>query len=39
VDVLFVDNTGTFRFLIIWGLLKEGEEWKLDEQLSAQRAG
>jgi Domain of unknown function (DUF4352)/Excalibur calcium-binding domain len=39
VDVSFVDNTGTPRFLIVWGLLKEGEQWKLDEQISAQRVG
>jgi hypothetical protein len=37
VDVSFVDNTGTPRFLIVWGLVKEGGQWKLDEQLSAQR--
>jgi hypothetical protein len=32
-----MDNTGTPRFLIVWSLVKEGEQWKLDEQLSAQR--
>jgi hypothetical protein len=37
VDVSFVDNTGTPRFLIVWSLVKEGGQWKLDEQLSAQR--
>jgi hypothetical protein len=37
VDVSFVDNTGTPRFLIVWSLVKEGRQWKLDEQLSAQR--
>ena len=37
VDVSFVDNTGTPRFLIVWGLVKEGGQWKLDSQLSAQR--
>ncbi len=37
VDVSFVDNTGTPRFLIVWGLVKEGGAWKLDSQLSAQR--
>jgi Domain of unknown function (DUF4352) len=36
VDVSFVDNTGTPRFVIMWGLMKEGGEWKLDEQISAQ---
>jgi hypothetical protein len=39
VDVSFVDNTGTPRFLIVWSLVKEGGQWKLDEQLSAQRIG
>jgi hypothetical protein len=36
-DVSFVDNTGIPRFLILWGLVKEGGQWKLDEQISAQR--
>jgi hypothetical protein len=36
VDVSFVDNTGTPRFVIVWGLVKENGEWKLDEQISAQ---
>ncbi len=39
VDVSFVDNTGTPRFVIVWGLVKEGGQWKLDEQLSGQRIG
>ncbi len=39
VDVSFVDNTGTPRFVIVWGLVKEGGRWKLDEQFSAQRVG
>jgi eukaryotic-like serine/threonine-protein kinase len=39
VDVSFVDNTGTPRFVIVWGLVKEGREWKLNQQLSAQRIG
>jgi hypothetical protein len=39
VDVSFVDNTGTPRFLIVWSLVKEGGQWKLDKQLSAQRIG
>jgi hypothetical protein len=38
VDVSFVDNTGTPRFVIMWGLLKEDGEWRLDEQISAQTA-
>ncbi len=37
VDVSFVDNTGNPRFVIVWGLLREGGEWKLDEQISARR--
>ena len=37
VDVSFVDNTGTPRFVIVWGLLKDVGQWKLDEQFSAQR--
>jgi hypothetical protein len=37
VDVSFVDNTGNPRFVIVWSLLKEGGQWKLDEQISAQR--
>jgi hypothetical protein len=36
VDVSFVDNTGTPRFVIVWGLVKEGGAWKLDEQISSQ---
>jgi hypothetical protein len=39
VDVSFVDNTGTPRFLIVWNLVKEGGQWKFDERLSAQRIG
>jgi hypothetical protein len=39
VDVSFVDNTGTPRFLIVWSLVKEGGQWKFDERLSAQRIG
>ena len=39
VDVSFVDNTGTPRFVIVWGLVKEGGRWKLDQQFSAQRVG
>ncbi len=37
VDVSFVDNTGTPRFVIVWGLVKEEGQWKLDQQFSAQR--
>jgi hypothetical protein len=36
VDVSFVDNTGTPRFVIVWGLIREDGQWKLDEQISAQ---
>jgi hypothetical protein len=39
VDVSFVDNTGTPRFIIVWGLVKEGGAWKLDQQFSAERIG
>jgi hypothetical protein len=39
VDVSFVDNTGTPRFVIVWGLVKVGGAWKLDQQYSAQRIG
>jgi eukaryotic-like serine/threonine-protein kinase len=38
VDVSFVDNTGMPRFVIVWGLVKEDGQWKLDEQISAHRA-
>ncbi|MDQ3862016.1 MAG: hypothetical protein M3317_00650 [Actinomycetota bacterium] len=37
MDVSFIDNTGTPRFVIVWSLVKEGGKWKLDEQISAQR--
>jgi eukaryotic-like serine/threonine-protein kinase len=39
VEVSFVDKTGTPRFVIVWGLVKEGGRWKLDRQFSAQRIG
>src|SRR3712207_1298020 len=39
VNVSFVDNTGTPRFLIVWGLVKEGGQWKLNQQYSSQRIG
>jgi hypothetical protein len=35
VDVSFVDKTGNPSFVITWGLVKEGGEWKLDEQISS----
>ena len=38
VDVSFVDNTGMPRFVIVWGLVKEDGQWKLDQQISAHRA-
>jgi hypothetical protein len=37
VDVSFVDNTGMPRFVIVWSLVKEGGQWKLDQQYSVQR--
>ncbi|TCJ18081.1 hypothetical protein E0L93_06590 [Rubrobacter taiwanensis] len=37
VDVSFTDRTGTPRFLITWRLVRDGERWLLDEQLSAER--
>jgi eukaryotic-like serine/threonine-protein kinase len=37
VEVSFIDNTGTPRFVIVWSLVKEGGQWKLDAQISAQR--
>jgi hypothetical protein len=37
VDVSFVDNAGTPRFVIVWGVIKAGREWKLDDQVSAQK--
>jgi serine/threonine-protein kinase len=37
VDVTVLDNTGTPRFFIVWNLVKEGGEWKLEYQLSARR--
>jgi tRNA A-37 threonylcarbamoyl transferase component Bud32 len=39
VDVSFEDNTGTPRFSITWELVQEGGEWKLNEQVSAQKTG
>lgn len=37
VDVSFEDRTGSPRFSISWQLVKEGGQWKLDEQTSATR--
>ena len=37
VDVSVVDNTGTPRFLIVWNMVQEDGEWKLNSQVSAQR--
>jgi eukaryotic-like serine/threonine-protein kinase len=37
VDVSFVDNTGTPRFVIVWSLMKENGLWRLDAQISAHR--
>lgn len=39
VDVSFRDKTGTPHFLITWNLVKEGEQWKLDEQVSGEKIG
>lgn len=37
VEVGFEDNTGSPAFAITWELLKEGGEWKLDEQDDAEK--
>jgi serine/threonine-protein kinase len=37
VDVSSINKTETARFQIVWMLVKEGGEWKLDRQLSGQR--
>lgn len=37
VDVSFQDNTGSPRFQMSWKLVKEGGQWKLDEQTSAHK--
>jgi serine/threonine protein kinase len=39
VDFSSINKTETGRFLIVWMLVKEGGEWKLDHQLSGQRIG
>jgi eukaryotic-like serine/threonine-protein kinase len=37
VDFSSINKTETARFHIVWMLVKEGAEWKLDHQLSGQR--
>ena len=37
VDLSTLNKTETGRFHIVWILVKEGGEWKLDHQLSGQR--
>jgi hypothetical protein len=32
-----MDNTGAPRFVIVWSLVKESGQWKLDKQISARR--
>src|SRR5215216_3467989 len=39
VDFSSVNKAETARFHIVWMLVKEGGEWKLDHQLSGQRIG
>jgi serine/threonine-protein kinase len=39
VDFSSINKTVTARFHIVWMLVKEGGEWKLDHQLSGQRTG
>jgi len=39
VDLSTLNKTETGRFHIVWILVKEGGEWKLDHQLSGQRTG
>jgi eukaryotic-like serine/threonine-protein kinase len=39
VDFSSVNKSETARFHIVWTLVKEGGEWKLDHQLSGQRIG
>jgi hypothetical protein len=39
VDFSSTNKTVTARFHIVWILVKEGGEWKLDHQLSGQRIG
>jgi hypothetical protein len=33
VDVSFQDKYGTSHFELVWSLVKEGGQWKLDRQL------
>jgi hypothetical protein len=37
VDVSSINKSETARFHIVWLLVKEGGEWKLDHQISGQR--
>jgi PASTA domain len=37
VDISSINKTETARFHIVWMLVKEGGEWKLDHQLTGQR--
>jgi PASTA domain len=39
VDFSSINKAETARFDIVWMLVKEGGEWKLDHQLSGQRIG
>jgi len=39
VDVSSINKTETARFQIVWMLVKESGEWKLDHQLSGERIG
>ena len=39
VDPSSINKTVTARSHIVWMLVKEGGEWKLDHQLSGQRIG
>jgi serine/threonine protein kinase len=39
VDFSSINKTQTARFHIVWMLVKEGGEWKLDHQLAGQRIG
>lgn len=39
VDVSFEDDTGSPRFLITWNLVKEDEEWTLDDVSTAEEIG
>jgi hypothetical protein len=39
VDFSSINKTVTARFHIVWILVNEGGEWKLDHQLSGQRIG